>query len=64
MLEVEPPAEDITLGAMKRCSTPTSANHDDKFGVPTLEELGKELHCGNQFQVAFLFTSTWSILFL
>lgn len=42
MLEVEPPAEDITLETMERCSTPTSVDHDDQFGVPTLEELGND----------------------
>lgn len=43
MQNVEPPAETITLEAIKGCSTPTTVDHDAKFGVPTLEELGKLL---------------------
>lgn len=41
---VELPAETITLEIIKQCTTPTSNDHDVKFGVPTLEELGKVLH--------------------
>lgn len=37
---VELPAETITLEVIKHCATPISEDHDDKFGVPTLEELG------------------------
>uniref|UniRef100_A0A3P9IN33 Cryptochrome-1 n=1 Tax=Oryzias latipes TaxID=8090 RepID=A0A3P9IN33_ORYLA len=39
---VELPAERITLETMQSCVTPVSENHDDKFGVPSLEELGFE----------------------
>ncbi|XP_034541453.1 cryptochrome-1b [Notolabrus celidotus] len=39
---VEPPAETITLDTIRNCATPISHNHNDKFGVPTLEELGFE----------------------
>lgn len=49
MSAVESPAETITLETIKQCTTPTSADHDVKFGVPTLEELGtlrsKSSHC-------------------
>lgn len=38
---VELPAETITLEVIKQCATPISEDHDYKFGVPTLEELGK-----------------------
>ncbi|KAA8580321.1 hypothetical protein FQN60_005856, partial [Etheostoma spectabile] len=37
---VEVPAESITADIMGKCSTPLSEDHDDKFGVPSLEELG------------------------
>lgn len=37
---VEPPAEKITPKVIKKCATPISEDHDDKFGVPSLEELG------------------------
>lgn len=40
---VELPAERITLETMQSCVTPVSENHDDKFGVPSLEELGEQL---------------------
>lgn len=40
---VDLPAETITLEIVKQCNTPTSSDHDVKFGVPTLEELGKVL---------------------
>lgn len=66
MLEVEPPAGDITLEAMKQCTTPTSVDHDAKFGVPTLEELGKgskRLQCGIRLQRGSLFSAMLCIMF-
>ncbi|MED6281278.1 Cryptochrome-1, partial [Characodon lateralis] len=36
---VELPAETITADIMKNCITLVSDDHDDKFGVPSLEEL-------------------------
>lgn len=38
---VELPAETITSEVIRTCATPISEDHDDKFGVPSLEELGK-----------------------
>ncbi len=38
---VELPAESITAEIMGKCATPLSEDHDDKFGVPSLEELGE-----------------------
>ncbi|KAF3859329.1 hypothetical protein F7725_021728, partial [Dissostichus mawsoni] len=38
---VEEPADSITADIMGKCRTPLSENHDDKFGVPSLEELGE-----------------------
>lgn len=43
MEPVEMPAEVITADVMGSCTTPILDDHDDKFGVPSLEELGK--HC-------------------
>lgn len=40
MEAVETPAEPITAEVMAKCATPVSDDHDDKFGVPSLEELG------------------------
>lgn len=40
---VELPAETVTLEVLRKCDTPVSDDHDDKFGVPSLEELGKFL---------------------
>lgn len=37
---VELPAETITSEILKTCGTPISEDHDEKFGVPSLEELG------------------------
>uniref|UniRef100_A0A3Q3X309 Cryptochrome-1 n=1 Tax=Mola mola TaxID=94237 RepID=A0A3Q3X309_MOLML len=37
---VQLPAETITLEVMKKCAMPISEDHDERFGVPTLEELG------------------------
>uniref|UniRef100_A0A8C2B709 Cryptochrome-1 n=1 Tax=Cyprinus carpio TaxID=7962 RepID=A0A8C2B709_CYPCA len=39
---VELPAETIAAEVMGKCATPVSDDHDDKFGVPSLEELGFE----------------------
>ncbi|KAM3609829.1 uncharacterized protein V6R79_020903 [Siganus canaliculatus] len=39
---VEHPAESITQHDLDKCTTPLSKNHNDKFGVPSLEELGFE----------------------
>lgn len=43
MEPVEMPAEVITADVMGSCTTPILDDHDDKFGVPSLEELGKHL---------------------
>ncbi|KTG05207.1 hypothetical protein cypCar_00004268 [Cyprinus carpio] len=39
---VEIPAETITAEVMGKCTTPVTDDHDGKFGVPSLEELGFE----------------------
>lgn len=41
MEAVEIPAETITADVMGSCTTPVSDDHDEKFGVPSLEELGQ-----------------------
>lgn len=43
MEAVETPAEAITGEVMGSCTTPLSDDHDEKFGVPSLEELGEFL---------------------
>lgn len=43
MEAVDSPAETITTQVLKNCTTPISDDHDDKFAVPSLEELGKSL---------------------
>nr|BAQ55221.1 cryptochrome1 [Chrysiptera cyanea] len=48
---VELPAETITSDVVKNCLTPISEDHDDKFGVPSLEELG--------FETEGLTTAVW-----
>uniref|UniRef100_A0A673BHY2 Cryptochrome-1 n=1 Tax=Sphaeramia orbicularis TaxID=375764 RepID=A0A673BHY2_9TELE len=48
---VELPAETITCEVIKRCATPISDDHDDKYGVPSLEELG--------FETEGLTTAVW-----
>ncbi|XP_041651087.1 cryptochrome-1b isoform X3 [Cheilinus undulatus] len=48
---VELPAETITQQTIKNCATPIRDDHDDKFGVPTLEELG--------FETEGLSTAVW-----
>uniref|UniRef100_A0A3Q3L1S1 Cryptochrome-1 n=1 Tax=Mastacembelus armatus TaxID=205130 RepID=A0A3Q3L1S1_9TELE len=48
---VELPVETITSEVLKTCATPISEDHDDKFGVPTLEELG--------FETEGLTTAVW-----
>uniref|UniRef100_A0A8D0CI62 Cryptochrome-1 n=1 Tax=Scleropages formosus TaxID=113540 RepID=A0A8D0CI62_SCLFO len=40
MEAVETPVESITAEVMGKCTTPVFDDHDDKFGVPSLEELG------------------------
>lgn len=40
---VELPAETITSEVIQKCATPISEDHDDKFAVPSLEELGRFL---------------------
>lgn len=48
-----PPAPEptITLEDFGNCYTPISEDHDDKYGVPTLEELGTffKNHLNNLF---------------
>ncbi|CAI5664772.1 unnamed protein product [Oreochromis niloticus] len=48
---VEMPAETITFEVLKNCVTPISEDHDEKFGVPSLEELG--------FETEGLTTAVW-----
>lgn len=43
---VEVPAESITAEIMGKCTTPLSDDHDDKYGVPSLEELGERKRPG------------------
>ncbi|NWU17072.1 CRY1 protein, partial [Cephalopterus ornatus] len=40
MEPLEMPVETITPEVMKKCTTPVSEDHDEKYGVPSLEELG------------------------
>uniref|UniRef100_A0A8C3D914 Cryptochrome-1 n=1 Tax=Corvus moneduloides TaxID=1196302 RepID=A0A8C3D914_CORMO len=40
MEPLEMPVETITPEVMKKCTTPVSDDHDEKYGVPSLEELG------------------------
>ncbi|KAK7891682.1 hypothetical protein WMY93_023645 [Mugilogobius chulae] len=51
MEAVELPAETITAEVIKTCVTPISDDHDDKYGVPSLEELG--------FETEGLTTAVW-----
>lgn len=37
----ELPVEALSDGLMGRCVTPVSEDHGDKYGVPSLEELGE-----------------------
>lgn len=39
----ELPVDALSDGLMGRCVTPVSEDHGDKYGVPSLEELGEEL---------------------
>lgn len=43
----ELPVETLSDSLMGRCVTPVSEDHGDKYGVPSLEELGEEpsAHC-------------------
>lgn len=38
----EMPVETLSQTLMGRCVTPVSEDHGDKYGVPSLEELGKK----------------------
>lgn len=40
MEPLEMPVETITAEVMSKCTTPVSDDHDEKYGVPSLEELG------------------------
>uniref|UniRef100_A0A8B9QBE5 Cryptochrome-1 n=1 Tax=Apteryx owenii TaxID=8824 RepID=A0A8B9QBE5_APTOW len=40
MEPLEMPVETITPEVMEKCTTPVSDDHDEKYGVPSLEELG------------------------
>ncbi|XP_034445014.1 cryptochrome-1b [Hippoglossus hippoglossus] len=48
---VDVPAETITSEVVRKCATPIGADHDVKFGVPSLEELG--------FETEGLSTAVW-----
>lgn len=41
---LEMPVETITADIMSKCTTPVSDDHDEKYGVPSLEELGIPRH--------------------
>ncbi|NXS12154.1 CRY1 protein, partial [Neodrepanis coruscans] len=45
MEPLEMPVETITPEVMKKCTTPVSDDHDEKYGVPSLEELGMFSDC-------------------
>jgi len=34
------PEERISLETLQKCKTPLAFDHDEKYGVPSLEELG------------------------
>ncbi|KAG9335192.1 hypothetical protein JZ751_005541 [Albula glossodonta] len=51
MPPVEMPAEVITAEVIGQCTTPIADDHDEKFGVPSLEELG--------FDTEGLSTAVW-----
>ncbi|CAM4475112.1 cryptochrome-1 [Caretta caretta] len=40
MEPLEMPVETITAEVMEKCTSPVSDDHDEKYGVPSLEELG------------------------
>ncbi|XP_034982807.1 cryptochrome-1 isoform X1 [Zootoca vivipara] len=40
MEPLEMPVETITVEVMSKCTTPVSDDHDEKYGVPSLDELG------------------------
>ncbi|EPY87950.1 cryptochrome-1 [Camelus ferus] len=42
MEPLEIPVETITSEVIEKCTTPLSDDHDEKYGVPSLEELGQE----------------------
>ncbi|KAM9854250.1 cryptochrome-1b [Aulostomus maculatus] len=48
---VDRPVETVTSEVLKTCATPITDDHDDKFGVPSLEELG--------FETEGLTTAVW-----
>lgn len=43
----EMPVETLSGNLMGRCVTPISEDHGEKFGVPSLEELGEEANAAN-----------------
>lgn len=43
----EMPVETLSGNLMGRCVTPISEDHGEKFGVPSLEELGEEANTAN-----------------
>lgn len=45
MEPLEMPVETITPEVMEKCTTPVSDDHDEKYGVPSLEELGMFWDC-------------------
>lgn len=40
----EPPVPTVTSACVGSAYTPLKEDHDDHYGVPTLEELGKSMH--------------------
>lgn len=63
MEAVEVPAESITAEVMGKCTTPLSDDHDDKFGVPSLEELGERRRCEKQNSSVLQKTRRWTLTF-
>lgn len=59
---VEIPAETITANILSKCSMPIGDDHDERFGVPLLEELGKMFIYLPSFLHACLFTYVYVII--
>lgn len=54
-----PPAEvPISVQTLNGATTPVSDDHDDRFGVPTLEELGVYVHTRTLYALTHIHFST------
>lgn len=58
---VEMPVKMITSETMGRCTMPVLDDHGDRFGVPSLEELGKNPKIVTKLNLSFILSKEFKL---